>query len=459
MSNSVLGGAGRTTAPALAVFALLTASCTSSGGPSYDALRSDAELARPRVADTVGDDRALKADALDRAAFVRAVLHRNPSIEEARFAWRSAVARVRQAGALPDPAVSLGIAPLSVASSSTPVGYDVGVSQRLPWPGKLAFEESAAKANALAAQSDFEVTRRELALSAALLYDEYFVAARSIETNGEHIALMKDLKGAALAQLESGRGSVQDPLEAEVELTHMEHDAILLASDRDVAVAQMNELLHRDPNAPLPPPTNLPTSEDVDASAAVHLEIEAVLHRPEIEAARERARAEEARGRRAERDSYPDVTVSTSYSSMWAMPEHRWMVGLGLDLPIQLGRRAGAVDEANAEHARFESEVARLSDKARTEVAVALKRREEAEHVARLYKERLIPVARAQIAAARAGFVSSRNDFVAVVGAERNLRGVELAYQMALADLDRRGAELDRALGRIPGIDGSEGPR
>ncbi|MEO8799695.1 MAG: TolC family protein [Polyangiaceae bacterium] len=182
-------------------------------------------------------------------------------------------------------------------------------------------------------------------------------------------------------------------------------------------------------------------------------------HRPEIEAARQRARAEQARGRRAERDSYPDVTVSTSYNSMWAMAEHRWMVGLGVDLPIQLGRRAGAVDEANAEHARFESEVTRLSDKARTDVAVALKRREEAEHVARLYKERLIPVAREQVDAARAGFVSSRNDFVAVVGAERNLRSVELAYQMALANLDRRRAELDSALGRIPGVDGSDGAR
>ncbi len=35
----------------------------------------------------------------------------------------------------------------------------------------------------------------------------------------------------------------------------MEHDTVVLASRRDVTIAQgMNELLHRDPELPLPPP-------------------------------------------------------------------------------------------------------------------------------------------------------------------------------------------------------------
>ena len=45
---------------------------------------------------------------------------------------------------------------------------------------------------------------------------------------------------------------------------------------------------------------------------------------------------------------------------------------------------------------------------------------------------------------------------MAVVAAEKNLRSVELDYQMARAECDRRRAELDRALGRIPGLDAQE---
>jgi outer membrane protein TolC len=106
--------------------------------------------------------------------------------------------------------------------------------------------------------------------------------------------------------------------------------------------------------------------------------------------------------------------------------------------------------------AEFESEASRLEASARTQVYVSLKRLAESRTVLRLYEERLLPVARDQIDAARAGFTASRNPFMAVIEAERNLRAVELDYQMARAECDRRHAELERALGRIPGLDGKE---
>ena len=438
--------------------ALLLLSCATTGRDSYDSMRTDVDRAgivEERV--QAEDARGLNGSVLDRAVYVRVVLHRNPSIEAARQGWRAAVARIRQSATFEDPMVNLEVAPLSIGSSSARFGYTAMISQRLPWPGKLSLEESVAKAEAAATKSDFEAMRRELALTAALLYDDYFVDVRSLEINAAHISLMRELKAGALAQFESGRGSAQDPLQAEAELTHMEHDAVILASERDVTVAQMNELLHRDPEQPLPPPSkDLPPPSAPDVRDIKRLGDAAVTRRPEIEAARLHARAEQARADRAERESYPDVTVSTSYNSMWDMPEHRWMVGLGLNLPIQLERRAGAVDEANASRARFESDVASLTDKARMEVVVALKRLDEAHHVLEIFATRLIPVARDQVDAARAGFIASRNDFVAVIGAERNLRSVELEYQTARANFDRRRAELDRALGRIPGLDDNE---
>jgi outer membrane protein TolC len=435
--------------------AIMLVGCATTGRDSYDSMRTDADRAglveeRARAA----DESALDGPVLERGAYVRVVLHRNPSIEAARQGWRAAIARVRQSGTFDDPMVNLELAPLSVGSSTARLGYTATVSQKLPWPGKLGLEESVAKAEAEAARSDFEAARRELALTASLLYDQYFVAVRSLEINEQHVALMRALKAGALAQFESGRASAQDPLQAEAELTHMEHDAVTLASERDVTIAQMNELLHRDPALPLPPPTkDVALSAPPDVRDAGRLGQQAATGRPEVEAARLHARAEQVRAERAERESYPDVTVSTSYNSMWDTPEHRWMVGLGFNLPVQLGRRRGAVEEGNAARARFESEATSLADKARTEVTVALQRLEEAGHILHLFEERLVPVARDQVDAARAGFIASRNDFVAVVAAEKNLRSVELDYQMARADFDRRRAELDRALGRIPGLD------
>jgi outer membrane protein TolC len=432
--------------------------CATTGAQSYESARAEADRAgasdQRQAAD---DDRALEGPVLERTTYVRAVLCRNRSLEAARQSWRAAIARLRQSGAFEDPMVTLEIAPLSIGSSSARFGYTAMVSQRLPWPGKLALEESVVHAEAEASKSDFEGTRRELALTASLLYDQYFVAARSLEVNQHHVELMRSMQAAATAQFEAGRGSAQDPLQAEFELTHMEHDAVILASQRDVTVAQMNELLHREPELPLPPPANdLALSPSPDMAEGRRLEGEAVDQRPDITAARERARAEQVRAQRAEREYLPDMTISTSYNSMWDMPEHRWMVGLSFNLPVQRSRRGGAVDEANAMRAQYEADAARMSDMARTQVVVALKQLEESVHVLHLHEQRLLPVARDQVDAARAAFTTSRASFSAVVDAEKNLRTVELSEQMARADYDRRRAELDRALGRIPGLEGKD---
>jgi outer membrane protein TolC len=403
-----------------------------------------------------GDQTAAPNPTLERAAFVREVLRKNPSIESAQSSARAALARVRAAGAFEDPVVELGVAPLSLGAGRARAGYELSVSQKLPWFGKRALERAAASAEAEAAKADYEAVRRELALTAVTLYARYFVATRALAINAQHVALVQELHAAAAAQFGATRGSAEEALEAETELIHMEHDALELEAERDVTRAQMNELLRRAPELPLPPPVaELPVPRGLDASASA-LALEAGAHRPEIVAAEQRARAERARAERAERDAFPDVTLSTSYDSMWEMPEHRFTVGLGFSLPLQSGRRAGTAGEARAMRAHYESEAVRLSDAARTQVFVSLERLREASHVLELYERRLLPVSRRRIEAARAGFAASATSLAAVLDAERELRRAELEYQTARAEYGVRRAELDRALGRVPALDWQE---
>src|SRR4029077_13547046 len=99
----------------------------------------------------------------------------------------------------------------------------------------------------------------------------------------------------------------------------------------DGASPQVNELLPRDPDAPLAPPADLTLPAAVAPEDGRRLESDAVSRRPDIAAVRQRARAEQLRADKAGRDYYPYVAVSASYNSMWDMPEHRFMVGLGLN--------------------------------------------------------------------------------------------------------------------------------
>jgi outer membrane protein TolC len=425
------------------------------------AIHANAQSGRGTLTPNAGNDRiATTETVLARNAYVRAVLNINPSIESARQGWRAAVARVRQAGAFDDPMIDVSVAPLSVGSSSARFGYEVGIRQQLPWFGKRSLERDVMTGEAAASASDLETARRELAMTALLLYDQYYVAFRSLEINTRHVELMQSLRAAAIAQFETGRGSAHDALQAEAELTHLEHDAVVLEADRDVVLAQMNELLHRDPDTPLPPPVvELAPRGAPTVQSAKQLQQEAIARRPEIASARSHARAQAAKADAASREYYPSFTVSTSYSSMWDMPQHRWMVGVGINVPLPNERRAGVIAEAHASRAQYESEVERMSDMAKTQVYVALRKLHESEHVLQLFTTRLLPVAREQVDAAQGGFIASQIAFIAVVEAEKNLRSVELDHKLAQAECDRRQAELDRALGRTPGLEGEEEKR
>src|SRR6266545_3951502 len=266
--------------------ALLLAACGSANlDRRYDRMLAETGRARPLSAIAADDGRALFAGAttLERAAVVEAVLARNPDVEAARQAWRAALAGFPQAAALDDPMLSYSFAPLSIASDAR-FGQRVELAQMLPFPGKKRLAGEVALAEAEAARGSFEAVRLELALMASNLYDDLYVAARAIDVNRQHQELLAKLKKSAEAQYAAGRATQQDPLQAEVELVYLERDRVVLETDRDVVIAQLNGLLHRRPEAPLPvPPAEHPAPTPPPASAA-ELQDQALAARPELRA-------------------------------------------------------------------------------------------------------------------------------------------------------------------------------
>lgn len=390
------------------------------------------------------------APALDRTALVESVLAANREITAMREAWRAAVDEVPAAGALDDPMLSYEIAPASIVSSAAPFGQRAQVRQKLPYPGKRGAARDAAVADAEAMHGDYQATRLAIAEMASQLFDEAFLNARAFEINDRHRELVTQMQKAAQLRVASGRGSAQDVLQAEVELGRLEHDRVMLESERIAITAQLNGLLHRAPSAPLPPPP-AELAVPADPVDVATLERDALASRPQKAAAEARVRAGEANVTAADRAFYPDLEVMASYDSMWDMPEHRWMVGVSIEVPLQRAKRAAEGNAARDRVAQARAVVDQQVDAIRVEVARAHQELVESIHAARLYDERLLPAVRAQLDAALAGFTTGANDFPAVIQAERELREIQLAALRARADASRRQAALDRIVGKLPG--------
>lgn len=395
---------------------------------------------------------------LSRAAVVQAVLARNPTLRAARHAWKAALARYPQETSLDDPTLGYGVVPPSFGSSAVDDAHKVDLSQRFPFPGKLALRGEIALAEAEAAEHDFAAARLRLAAMASGLFDELYLLDRALEINAEHVALLEEFLRIATVRYEAGDASAQAPLQAEVELAHLVHRDVVLETDRRVAREQLNVLLHRAPSHPLPPPPaslELPPAERLDREA---LATEALAARPELQALAARIEGRSAAVSLARREFLPDVTLVASHNSLWQESDLQPFVGLQLNLPLRLARRRAALEEAQARLARLEAERAGLVDEVRFAVESSADRLEEARHVLRLFEDRLLPAARDQVEAARSGFETGRNSFLALIEAERNLRSTRLGYEEALTSVSRRMTELERALGRLPGLRGGPTP-
>ena len=438
----------------IAALAAMLIGCGASTSGRYGDMLVDLRRGAP-AADARSDGRELFAGAaeLDRAALVDAVLLRNPDVESARQAWRAALAGVGQATALDDPMLSYGFAPLSIADDQgIPYGQTIELGQTLPFFGKRRLAGEVALAEAEAMKGELEQVRLELSVMTSNLYDDYYVAVRALDINRHHGEILQQARKSAEARYVAGRASQQDPLQAEVELENLGIERVTMESMRDASIAQLNGLLHRAPDAPLPPPV---AALAVPATALQadprQLEAEAMARRPERAAASARIRGGRAAIDLARRESYPDLAVMGSYNSMWHDPEHRWMVGLSLSVPLQLGRRRAAVEAAEARAAQAASQDRSVRDRITVELATAQLRVRESARVVELTEQRLVPVARDQLRAALAGFTAGRNEFTAVIEAEKNQREVEMRLHTARAELWRRLAALDRAVGRPAG--------
>jgi outer membrane protein TolC len=433
---------------------LAAMACATANQDRYETLREDWRRSEA-FAPAVDPGAALfdGAPHLLRGELVQAVLARNPTVRAARHAWRAALARYPQASAFEDPMLGATLAPRAIGSDEVDDGYRFDLAQRLPFPGKLRLRGEAALGEADAAAHDHAAVRLRLAAMASLLFDDYALAARSLAINASHLALLEEFQRIATARYEAGEASQQDPIQAEVERIDAEHREVVLQTQLRVIAEQINALLHRSPDQGLPPPQGDAALPGGAGGEPAELVARALELSPELRAAGARVAAEEARVALARREYFPDFTLTGAYDRIWQEEDLQPSVGLQMNVPLQLGRRIAAVEEAEARLAQAHSERAAVEVEVRLAVQTGADRMAEARHLAHLVRDRMLPAARDQVEAARAGFETGRNDFLVLIDAERNLLDAELGHAEAQAELGRRRAELDRAVGRVAGLD------
>src|SRR5437763_2113804 len=107
-------------------------------------------------------------------SLVAEALARNPNVAQRQAAVRAATLRIRPAGTLPDPMLSVGVMDLQLPhfefNRSDFTEVDAELSQEIPWPGTLGARSGVIRAAAAVARAEESAVRRQLTTTMAAAY-------------------------------------------------------------------------------------------------------------------------------------------------------------------------------------------------------------------------------------------------------------------------------------------------
>ncbi|MES0372188.1 MAG: TolC family protein [Mariprofundaceae bacterium] len=363
-----------------------------------------------------------------------------------------------QAGSLPDPVLSLNALNLPTDSFSTTqenmTQLQVGISQAIPFPGKLGLKAEAASFEANAADSSAGETNLRAVRDTRLSWWNLFYLDRAIATLHRNQGLLRQFVKIAESKYRTGQGLQADVLMAQVELSKLLDAEITLNAARKNQAAQFNALLNRPATTEvtLPGQVNetLPPTPD---AASLHRQSRAV--RPLLHAQKSRVNAAHSRRDLAEKGYYPDFTLSGAYGSRNGINPVNGQnrsdfasIKLSMTIPLYAGsKQSKAIQQQKAEVAKEQFYFDDLNRDVDAEIERALADYQAAYNRASLFKTGIIPQASQSVASMLSAYQVNKVDLLNLINAQVTLFNYETQYWKALSSGKQAWARLEAAVG------------
>jgi len=363
-----------------------------------------------------------------------------------------------QVGTLPEPRLILNAANFPVdtfaVDQEAMTQIQIGISQTLPFPGKLDLRQAVATLDAQVASQDLEETRLQLVKNVTSVWWNLFYLDRAIDIVRRNQELLRQFVAVAQTKYKVGKGLQQDVLLAQVELSGMLDTEIRLRSMRLGQQARLNGLLNR------PADRDLRLPDEVDehlfgVGAIEELFQQANEQRPLLAIRRKEIKTARSRLELARKDYMPDFNLGAVYGfrngqnpNGSARPDLASLM-VSINLPIHAGTlQDRLVKQRSSEVLGQEHRLADVRNMVRTEISGAFADYQAARKQAELFREGIIPQATQTVASMRAGYEVNKVDFLNLVRSQITLFNYETRYWQVLSEAHQAMARLLAAVGK-----------
>ncbi|MEC8991491.1 MAG: TolC family protein [Candidatus Latescibacterota bacterium] len=186
---------------------------------------------------------------------VAEALSRHPRLEALSALATAQRHAERPAAALPDPHLRFDLLNVPLGkwdTDSSPMsGRQLGLSQRLPWPGRREAERQLASTQTQIAEARTEDEAARLVEAVKQAYLELVFVDQALAITARNQDLIRDYVRMAQTKYAVGTGRQQDILKAQVFLSSLGDRLLSLHARRDVAEARLNALRSRAIGTPI----------------------------------------------------------------------------------------------------------------------------------------------------------------------------------------------------------------
>ncbi len=394
-----------------------------------------------------------QAQAVTPLAELLAEAENNPQIEAARQGWQAAKQVPTQVSTLPDPQFTLQH--LSVGSPRPFAGYTnsdfayigLGVSQDIPYPGKLRLKGEIAKREADVSQQQIETVRRAVLAELKTAYFQLAYLSKTLAILEQDGELLKQVGQAADARYRSGMGSQQDLLQAQLQQTKLLREIAMHHLEVGKLEARLKQLLNRPQDSPDIEPAELAETPLVQTYADLLAATQ--TQNPEIAGARKMIEKQSLQVDLARKDFYPDFNVQY----MWQRTDPTqfrayYMLSVGVRVPIYRGRKQRPeLAQAEAEQLRTRSEFQAQSQQVAAELRAQYVLAQQTSELLKIHREGLSPQSRSEFQAALAAYQSNKQDFQALLAAFLDVLRFDQEYWQNVAEYETAIARLEQMTG------------
>ncbi len=395
----------------------------------------DRAAAAGREIESSGAAPELPADPLPED-YLRVAFFANARLRARYWEWRAALERIPQEASPPNPALNFSYlfgGPQVKAWDRTTLGLSNDPMSDLPWPSKLATAGRKALEEARAAGLRFEAEKFRVQARVLTRYVDLALHEVMIRTQEEDLALLSLVAEEVASGVRSTGVPVPDLLRAQGERDLAKNQLESLRGQHATLSAEMNALLGRSADAPLPLPTSMPAPRPLPASDAEILSL-AADRSPEIAALSREVAGKQAALDLARQQRIPDFGLSFS----WMGSVSRSLGGM-IVLPLRGEAIQGAIEEARANLRAAEAAREQVRRDLAASFVLNLYVLRSDERQADLFERVLVPRADLAARAADAGLAAGRGTLMDVVRARR----AALDAKLALAELR---AQREKAL-------------